>query len=69
MRYVRSTIKQKIRFGPGGVHENKFGIYTDADWASDKSDRKSISGGIGMFYGGPLLLGVKETEISGYLKR
>jgi hypothetical protein len=53
MRYVRSTIKQKIRFGPGGVHENKFGIYTDADWASDKSDRKSISGGIGMFYGGP----------------
>jgi hypothetical protein len=53
MRYVRSTIKQKIRFGPGGAHENKFGIYTDADWASDKSDRKSISGGIGMFYGGP----------------
>ena len=31
MRYVRSTIKQKIRFGPGGVHENKFGIYIDID--------------------------------------
>jgi hypothetical protein len=53
MRYVRSTIKQKIRFGPGGAHENKFGIYTDADWASDKSDRKSISGGIGIFMEDP----------------
>ena len=52
MRYLRSTIKQKIRFGPGGAHENEFVVYTDADWASDKADRKSISGGVGMFYGG-----------------
>ena len=52
MRYLRSTIKQKLRFGPGG--ENKhFVIYSDADWASDKTDRKSVSGGVGVFYGGP----------------
>jgi hypothetical protein len=51
MRYLRSTIKQKLRFGPGG--EKHFVIFTDADWASDKSDRKSVSGGVGMFHGGP----------------
>ena len=52
MRYLRSTIKQKLRFGPRG--ENKhFVIYSDADWASDKVDRKSVSRGVGMFYGGP----------------
>ena len=54
MRYLRSTIQQKLRFGPGsGDHNGHFVIYTDADWASDKIDRKSISGGVGMFYGGP----------------
>ncbi|KAI0992387.1 hypothetical protein K3495_g15798, partial [Podosphaera aphanis] len=53
MRYLRSTVKQRLRYGPGGAHEDEFGIYTDADWAGDKYDRKSISGGVGMFYGGP----------------
>ncbi|KAI1007366.1 hypothetical protein K3495_g860 [Podosphaera aphanis] len=38
MRYLRSTIKQRLRFGPGGAHPDKFAIYTDADWATDKSD-------------------------------
>ena len=51
MRYLRSTITQKLRFGPGG--DNHFVIFTDADWASDKSDRKSVSRGVGMFYRGP----------------
>ena len=54
MRYLRSTIRQKLRFGPGiRDHDSHFVIYTDADWANDKSDRKSVSGGVGMFYGGP----------------
>jgi Reverse transcriptase (RNA-dependent DNA polymerase)/gag-polypeptide of LTR copia-type len=51
MRYIRSTISQKIRFGPGG--DEHFVIFTDADWANDKSDRKSVSGGVGIFHGGP----------------
>jgi hypothetical protein len=62
MRYIRSTVKQKLRFGPGGAHENQLAVYTDADWASDKSDRKSISGGIGMFYGGPILWASKKQN-------
>jgi hypothetical protein len=52
MRYLRSTIKQKLRFGPGGAQTDitkQYGllidivkVYTDADWASDRHDRKSI---------------------------
>ena len=38
MRYLQSTVSQKLRFGPGGAHEATFGVYTDADWASDKTD-------------------------------
>ncbi|KAI0994559.1 hypothetical protein K3495_g13622, partial [Podosphaera aphanis] len=34
MRYLRSTVHQKIRYGPGGV-DTRFLQYTDADWASD----------------------------------
>lgn len=53
MRYLKSTSKQKLRFGPRISQDENFCVYTDADWASDKVDRKSISGGVGMFYGGP----------------
>lgn len=52
MRYLRSTVAQKLYFGPQGKHLDHFGIYTDADWAADATDRKSISGGAGLFYGG-----------------
>lgn len=54
MRYIRSTIQQKLRYGTSSEdHDDHFVIYTDADWANDKTDRKSVSGGVGMFYGGP----------------
>ncbi|KAI0999755.1 hypothetical protein K3495_g8447 [Podosphaera aphanis] len=52
-RYLRSTMKQKLRFGPGGAREY-LTIYSDADWANDESDRRSISGSVTMFYGGPI---------------
>ena len=61
MQYLRSTIQQKLRFGPGeGVDSNRFVIYTDADWASDKPDRKSVSGGVGIFYDGPFCWMLKK---------
>jgi hypothetical protein len=53
LRYIKSTIKQKLCFGPGVAYDHMV-VYTDADWASDKSDRKSISGSVAMFYGGPI---------------
>jgi hypothetical protein len=73
-RYLRSTIKQKIRFGPSG---DKFGptreaclriydpdmlaLYSDADWANMK-DRKSISGHVAMLFGGPVAYGSKKQR-------
>jgi hypothetical protein len=62
MRYLRSTIKQKLRFGPGGVHADSVVVYTDADWASDKVDRKSISGGVAIFYNGPISWASKKQN-------
>jgi hypothetical protein len=63
LRYIDTTIMTKIRFGPGGDDrltilarkydfESRFVIFTDSDWANDKSDRKSISGSVAIFYGG-----------------
>ena len=49
MRYLKSTINQRLRYGPGGVYKHLV-VYSDADWASDKSDRKSVSGSVVMFY-------------------
>lgn len=60
-RYLRSTIKQKIRYGPGGVSK-QFAVYSDADWATDKSDRKSISGSVTMFYRGPISWSSKKQR-------
>ena len=37
-------------------------IYTDADWASDKFDRKSVSGGVGMVYGTPFSWALKKQK-------
>ena len=62
MRYLRQTYKAKLRYGPGGDFDKNFVVYTDADWASDKSDRKSISGGVVMFYGGPISYASKKQN-------
>lgn len=61
LRYLRSTMNQKLRFGPGGAREY-LTIYSDADWANDKSDRKSISGSVAMFYGGPISWSSKKQR-------
>jgi hypothetical protein len=65
MRYLRSTIKQKLHYGPRKTYEEGIAGYTDADWASDNSDRKSISGGVAMFYGRPISwLSKKQNSVA-----
>ena len=56
MRYLRSTISLRISFGPIG----KLVVYSDADWASDKTDRKSITASVGMIGGGPVFWASKK---------
>ena len=60
-RYIKSTIKQRLRYEPGGAHKDLV-VYSDADWASDKSDRKSVSGGVAMFFGGPISWSSKKQK-------
>jgi hypothetical protein len=61
LRCVKLMIQQKLRFGPEGAYDHMV-IYSDADWASDKSDRKSISGSVAMFYGGPISWSSKKQK-------
>jgi hypothetical protein len=50
LRYLRFTIKFRISFGPTG----KLTVYSDADYASDKADRKSVTASVGLIGGGPV---------------
>jgi hypothetical protein len=61
LRYIKSTIKQKLRFGPGEAY-NHMVIYLDAAWVSDNSDRKSISCSVAMFYRGPISWSSKKQK-------
>jgi hypothetical protein len=61
LRYLRSTVTMKLRYGPGGEH-SQFVVYSDADWASDMVDRKSVSGSTAMFYGGPISWSSKKQR-------
>ena len=61
LRYLKSTVKQRLRFGPGGA-QNCFVVYSDADWASDKVDRKSVSGSVVMFGNGPISWSSKKQK-------
>ena len=61
MRYIKSTVKQRLRYSPGGAHEC-FKVYLDADWASDKNDRKSVLGSVVMFYNGSISWASKKQK-------
>jgi transposase InsO family protein len=50
-RYLRGTLDQGITFGKSD--DGLIG-YSDADWAGDRTTRKSTSGYIFMMYGGPV---------------
>lgn len=56
LRYLKSSISTRISFGPKG----NLVVYSDADYATDKSDRKSITASIGLLGGGPVFWASKK---------
>ena len=58
MRYLRSSIRARIKFGPSGG----LVTFSDADWASDKVDRKSITACVGLIRGGPVFWASKKQS-------
>ena len=61
MRYLRCTIKFRIRFSSS----DRLEVYSDADYASDRTDRKSISAQVGLIGSGPVFWGSrKQTSVS-----
>jgi len=55
LRYLQQTKGAKLVYG-GAVGDRRLGLYgyVDADWASDISDRVSVSGYVFMYGGGPV---------------
>lgn len=59
LRYIRSSSKVSLIF-----NGNKdFFCYTDADWGSDTSDRRSYSGHVVFFGGGPVAWESKKQHV------
>ena len=65
MRYLRSTITLRIRFGLLSETPKELEVYSDADWASDRKDRKSVSVCLGLIGAGPIFYGSrKQTSVA-----
>lgn len=61
MRYLRRTITLRVRFGLVSKDATKeLEVYSDADWAQDKTDRKSVSACLGLIGAGPIFYGSKK---------
>jgi hypothetical protein len=54
LRYIRETMDLRIKYGPHKESNNQVIGYSDADYANDKFDRKSVSVMIFMLGGGPI---------------
>ena len=66
-RYLAGTKEAGLLFGrsslsKGGPHVN-VAAYADADWASDRTDRKSITGWVGLINGDPVSWASKKQKV------
>ncbi len=61
LRYLKGTKSNKLKL-PKWNPANKVCVeaYSDADWADNKSDRKSVSGGIVLMNGVPIMWSCKK---------
>ena len=61
-RYLAGTRDQGLLFGRN-VDQQSITVYADADWGSDKRDRKSITGWIAMVNGDPVSWASKKQKV------
>ncbi|KAK9722057.1 hypothetical protein QE152_g19890 [Popillia japonica] len=60
LRYLKGTLDQKLTYDRN-ISENALYGYVDADWGSDKQDRKSTTGYVYYIYG-CLCMVIKEAK-------
>ena len=58
-RYLKGTIKLCLQYQASDTHVEG---YSDADWASDSDDRRSISGNVFMMSGGAISWTSKKKQ-------
>ncbi|KAF5393028.1 hypothetical protein D9757_001100 [Collybiopsis confluens] len=61
-RYIFFTVRYGIIYRPGTISRIKLIGYVDADWAGDKSTRKSMSGYIFLVNGSPVAWSSKRQD-------
>ena len=54
LRYLRDTHDKGILFSRGSTHDNLLWGWVDDDWAGDTDTRRSHTGFVLMFNGGPI---------------
>jgi hypothetical protein len=65
VRYLNSTADYGIEYGAGGSSEHQLQGYSDADYAGDTSDRRSVSGYLFILGGGPITwTSIKQRSVS-----
>jgi hypothetical protein len=65
LRYLKGTIKYKLRLGHQGTYGLKLQGFCDADYAGDVDSRVSCSGGLFLLGGGPVVwISTKQRSIA-----
>ena len=59
LRYLKGTLHLGLHFRPGPLHLQ---AYSDADWAGDPNDRRSVSGSLVYFGSSPISWASKKQH-------
>ncbi len=62
-RYLAGTKSDGLLFGRSKSNDSTVVAYADADWGSDPTDRKSITGWVCMYHGDPISWASKKQKV------